>query len=118
MGVLSRDSEKSKTKFNLSSWIIGNILKSINSSGLDEYLIEKYLFDFERDYLYYDLQTAFKKLFFNLGINNPDVENNIQIVSEVNKQLDGNLEQVFNFLQENKPQLIPLSINLVQAPTL
>ena len=33
MGVLSRDSEKSKTKFNLSSWIIRNILRSVNDEA-------------------------------------------------------------------------------------
>ena len=102
MGVLSKDSEKSKTKFSLSSWVIGNILQSIDGDKLDEHLIEKYLFDFERDYLFYDLETSFKKLFFNLSINNPDVENNIRIVSELNKQLDGNIEQVFNFLQDKQ----------------
>ena len=43
MGVLSKDSEKSKTKFSLSSWVIENILQSIDGDKLDEHLIEKYL---------------------------------------------------------------------------
>ena len=102
MGVLSKDTDKNKSKFSLSSWIIGNILKSISNVSYEEHILENHLFVFERDYFFYDLETSFKKLFFNLGINNPDVENNIKIVAELNQQLDGNLEQVFNFLQEKQ----------------
>lgn len=102
MGVLSKENNDEFSKFELSAWIIGNVIESIQGEASDNLYIKNCLRDLERDYIYYDLVTGLKKLLFKLGFNNPDSENNIKIISELIKQLGGNIEQVYNFLQEDQ----------------
>jgi len=99
MGVMSKDVDKTITKFYLSTWMIENILESIQKNSSSNLDIENLLGNFEKDITYYDFMTGLKKLLFGLGLNNPDIENNIKILSELIKQFDGNIESVFNFLQ-------------------